>query len=153
TDRWPFAARKGDVIDIELRAQRLGSLLTGVLTVEDDKGKVLGRAESATPNADPSLRFTAPSDGTFTVVVAEKFRMLAGPHHAYRLRLGRPEAPDFRLRVNVDALTIPRAGQATLQVSVDALGGFREAINLTLEGLPADVTVTGTTIAAGQNAV
>jgi hypothetical protein len=152
TDRWPFSARKGDIIDIELRAQRLGSLLTGVLTIEDDKGKVLTRAEAgAGPKADPSLRFTAPADGTFSVVVAEKFHMLGGADYAYRLRLGRPEAPDFRFRVNVDALTIARPGQVTLPVVADLLGGFREAITLTLEGLPADVTATGTTIAAGQN--
>ena len=148
--RWSFTAKKGDALAVELRAQQLGSPLTGVLEIEDAAGKVLSRAEAQ--QSDPAMQFTAPMDGTFTVVVSERFRTLGGPEYAYRLRLARPATADFRLRLNFNALTIPRGGQAVLQVGVDAVGGFKAPIALTLEGLPADVTVTGATLAAGQNA-
>src|SRR5207249_4865440 len=76
-DRWPFTARKGETVDIELRAQRLGSPLTGVLSIEDDKGKSLAKAEAtAGGKSDPALRFAVPADGTYTVVVSERFRAL-----------------------------------------------------------------------------
>src|SRR5262249_46313233 len=108
TDRWSFTARKGDALDIELRAQRLGSLVTGVLSIEDDKGKSLARAEAAAAGKDPNLRFAVPADGTYTVVVSERFRTLGGPEYAYRLRLARPEAADFRLRLGADTVPILR---------------------------------------------
>lgn len=152
-DRWTITAKKGDVLDFELRAQQLGSLLTGLLRIEDDKGKVMAQAEAAAAGKiDPSLRFTAPADGAYTVLVAEKFRALAGPSYAYRLRVAKAEAADFRLRLGVDALTLPRAGQINLLVTVELLGGFKQPITLAVEGLPPDVTVTGNTVAPGQAA-
>src|SRR5205823_14998088 len=63
-----------------------------------------------------------------------------------------PAAADFQLKFTLDALTLPRAGQVNLPVSVTATGGLRQPIALTVEGLPPDVTVTGTTLAAGQAA-
>lgn len=150
TDRWSFAAKKGEAIDIELRAQRLGSPLLGVLLVEDAQGKQLARAEGSGGKADPTLRFTAPADGTFQVVVAERFPHHGSMEYAYRLKLTKPAEPDFQVRVGLDALTLPRGGQVTLPVSVEALGGFRQPIALQLDGLPDDVTVTGSTLTAGQ---
>ena len=46
----------------------------------------------------------------------------------------------------------PKKGQAKLKVNVDRLAGFKEPIDLDVHGLPPGVTVTGTKIAAGQNA-
>jgi hypothetical protein len=151
SDRIRFAAKKGDVLDVELRAKVLDSALTGILTVEDVNGKVLAKAE-ASVKADPSLRFTAPADATYTVVVAERFRSLGGPEYAYRLRLASPRAAqDFSLQVKSDALTVPRGGEFKLPLTVEFVGGFKQAIALKVEGLPAGVTVTGTELKAGQD--
>ena len=152
-DRWAFAARKGEVYELALRAQDLGSPLTGVLRILDDRGKVLARAEGAAAGkVDPTLNFTAPTEGTYMVEVANRFSALAGPAYAYRLRMApSSSAPDFRLRLEPDALTLPRGTQAVVKVSVDRLGGFKEPVTLTLDGLPAGVTATGTTVAAGQS--
>jgi hypothetical protein len=153
SDRWIFAAKKGELLDIELRAQRLGSLLTGVLVIEDAAGKVLARTEASSGGRiDPAIHFAPPADGTYTVVVSERFRTLGGPEYAYRLCLGRREEADFRLRTTADAITLPRGGQYSFQVQAELVGGFKQPITLTLEGIPADITVTGTTLAAGQSA-
>jgi hypothetical protein len=61
-------------------------------------------------------------------------------------------ARDFRLTLTADALAVNRGAQATLKVTAEPLGGFNEPIALTVEGLPAGVSATGMTIAAGQSA-
>ena len=161
-DTWTWTGKKGEAHEFDLRAGRLGSRLDGVLVISDATGKELARAETAAPQLDPVLRFSVPADGTYTVQVQDRFRSRGGPDFAYRLRAFQPKTPDFRLWLGADAVTVPRpdatpmaktkVGKANLKVTVDRLGGFKEAINLQVQGLPPGVTVTGTTIAAGQNA-
>jgi hypothetical protein len=153
-DVWPWTGRKGETYEFDLRAGRLGSRLDGVLTICDPSGKELARAEASGANQlDPLLRFAVPADGNYTVRVQDRFASRGGPDFAYRLRVSQPAAPDFRLWLAADAVTVLRKGQAKLKVNVDRLAGFKGAINLQLQGLPAGVSVTGTTIAAGQNTV
>jgi hypothetical protein len=164
-DTWQFAAVKGQSYEFDLRAGRLGARLDGVLTIVDGAGKALVRAETTGPaQPDPSLRFTAPADGVYTVHVQDRFSTRGGANFAYRLRIEQPKTPDFRLRLPVDAITLlradstaaakaPKKGQARFKVNVDRLAGFKEPIELQVLGLPPGVTVTGTKIAAGQSAV
>jgi hypothetical protein len=152
-DYWGFAAKKGEAFSFELRAAQLGSPLQGVLAVCDDKGKELARAEGTGPQADPVLRFVVPADGTYCVRVADRFRTRGGPEFAYRLRLAEQEAPGFRLRLAADTLTLVRGNSTKLKVVAERLGGFADAIPLSLDGLPAGVKAAGATIAANQTAV
>src|SRR5207244_1971327 len=71
--RWAVSLKKGQACDFDLRAGRLGSPLRGVLTLLDAGGKELARAEAANGQSDPSLRFAAPTDGTYQVRVEERF--------------------------------------------------------------------------------
>jgi hypothetical protein len=148
---WTVALKKGEPLDIDLRASRLGSPLRGVLTLLDPTGKEVARAE-ATPGGqpDPSLRFTPAADGTYHVRVAERFRQRGGPDFAYRVRIAPPSARDFRLTLAADALSVNRGQQAKLKVTTERLGGFNEPITLTVDGLPPGVTTAATTIPAGQ---
>jgi hypothetical protein len=149
-DYWGFTARKGEAFEFELRASRLGSPLSGILAVCDPTGKELARAESPGPLAEPLLRFTAPADGNYCVRVTEQFHTRGGPEYAYRLRLAHPAPPGFRLQLGADVVILPRAGQGKLHIQAERLGGFAEPITLDVEGLPAGVTVTGTSIGKGQ---
>jgi hypothetical protein len=152
-DCWAFAARKGEAVAIELRARQFGSPLRGVLTLHDGAGKQLARAEAAGASPDPALTWTAPADGTYNVRVADRFRTRGGPDYAYRLRLAAAPAPDFRLRLAADALTLPRGKVAKLKVGTERIGGLKGPITLALDGLPAGVRADNTTIAAGQPVV
>jgi hypothetical protein len=152
-DYWGFTARKGEAFEFELRAGRLGSPLSGILAVCDPSGKELARAESPGPLAEPLLRFTAPADGNYCVRVAEQFHSRGGPEYAYRLRLAHPAPPGFRLQLGTDVVMVPRAGQGKLHVQAERLGGFADPITVTVEGLPAGVTVSGTSIGKGQAGV
>ena len=152
-DAWHFTAKKGDAFLFELRAGRLGSPLQGVLTVSDAAGKELARAEAAGAQLDPSLTFTAPTDGDYAVRVAERFPNRGGPAFAYRLRLASSPPPSFTLQLAADVLTIPRGGQAKLKITAERLGGFADAIPLTIDGLPTGVKASPAAIPAKQNAV
>jgi hypothetical protein len=164
-DAWTWLARKGEAYEFELRAGRLGSRLDGVLTIVDAAGKELARAEASGPaQLDPSVRFMAPADGSYTVRVQDRFASRGGPGFAYRLRIDQPKTPDFRLSLAADALTLPRPdlvsapkgpkkSQVRLKVTAERIAGFKEAISLEVAGLPPGVTLSGTTISAGQNGV
>ena len=119
----------------------------------DAQGKELARAEAAPTQLDPVLTFTPPADGVYCVRVADRFPNRGGPEFAYRLRLA-PAVPGFRLQLAADVLTLPRGGQAKLKVTAERLGGFNDAIPLTIDGLPPGVKVAANAaIPAGQNAV
>jgi hypothetical protein len=150
-DCWAVTAVKGEAYELELRAARLGSPLLARLTVLDAAGKELARSDDA--GGDPLLRFTAPADGTYLLRVEERFRGRGSPAHAYRLRIAQPAGPDFRLRLAADAVTLNRGGEVKLKVLAERTGGFAEAIQLAVEGLPDGVTVASTTIAAKQAAL
>jgi hypothetical protein len=154
-DQWSLALNKGDVCDLEVRAQRLGSPLAAVLTVSDAADKVL--AKTAPPGVtlvDPRLSFKAPADGTYTVRVADQFASRGGPAFGYRLRVAPPSAePDFHLTLSDSVVTLNRGGEAKLRVTATRSGGFNGAIRLDLEGLPHGVSVANTAMAAGQGSV
>jgi hypothetical protein len=153
-DHWAWQAKKGEAFELELRAARLGSPLDGVLTILDAQGKELARAESNGPaQPDPVLRFQALADGTYLVRVQDRFSSRGGPGFAYRLRIDHPGPPNFHLRLATDALTLPRGGKAKLKVQAERLGGFAGPISLAVDGLPKDVTMSPSAIAAGQPAV
>lgn len=151
-DFWTFPARKGTVYQFEARALALGSPLHAVLAVTDASGKELARADAAAPGKlDPVLRFTAPADGSYFLRVASLFPSRGGPAYAYRLRAQVEAAPDFRLRVADNVLTLNRGGQAKLKVLVERTA-VPAPVQLAVEGLPPGVTAAKVQIGAGQGA-
>lgn len=150
-DSWSIAGKKGDTLEVELRAARLGSSLDGNLAITDGAGKEVLRSDTG-PEGDPSLRFMFPADGVYVIRVQDRFRSRGGPEFAYRLRVA-PPAPAFRLVFKTDGLALLRGGQIKLPLTVERLGGFQDAITLGIEGLPKGVTFTPAVIAAKQNAL
>jgi hypothetical protein len=151
-DYWSFAARKGDVLELDFRAARLGSPLSGVLIVLDGAGKELFRADGlANGRGDPFLRFVAPAEGKYLIRIEERFSSRGGPDFAYRLRIDHPSnKPDFRLHLPTDALTLILGGEVKLKVTAERLAKFEDAINLEIDGLPKGVKATGITIVGKQ---
>ncbi len=150
-DSWNFSAKQGENLEIDLRAQRLGSPLIGVLTVRDASGKSLATAEGT--SGDPVLRFTSPANGTYSLTVRDRFKSRGGPAFSYRLVVDRP-LPDFDLTANAASLTVQRGQQAVLKLTVNRRGGVNGPIRLQIDGLPGGVTVAKDPIVpAGQASI
>lgn len=124
---------------------------------------------------DPAGEFVAPTQGEYLICVEDRFGS-GGPAYAYRLELS-AGTPDFELVVQPGLTTATREGQpqqaggqvrqdfsggGTGSLSIDRggtaslvvrafRGGYQGAIQLAVEGLPADVRAAAATIAAGQN--
>ena len=136
--------RKGEALALELRAQQLGSPLQGVLTVCDAQGKELaqggGGGGPARPRADVHAARPTGSTASASPTVSTRAAVLSSPTACASRR---PTA-GFRLQLAADVLTLPRGGQAKLKVTADRLGGFTDAIALTIDGLPAGVKAANT---------
>lgn len=152
-DVWPFEARKGDSVDIEVRASSLGSPLDSVLTIRDDQGnELMSNDDKEKGQTDSRLVFRAPQDGLYELRIRDQFANRGGNAFGYRIWMQVPEtAPDFELQVAQDLLHVPRGADTKIKVKVQRKNGLNAPIVLALSGLPDDVTVTGTTIAEKNN--
>jgi hypothetical protein len=152
-DEWRTVLKKGEALQAELRAARLGSPLDGILSVVDAAGKELLRTDTPVPAlGDPLLAFTAPANGIYGVRVQDRFTSRGGPAYAYRLRLTGAAEPDFRLHLPTSVLNLPRGGKGQIQVAIERQGIFQEPVTLSVDGLPRGVTAKLSNAAKGAGA-
>lgn len=150
-DAWRLTLAKGEAVQLEVRAARLGSPLDAVLLILDDSGKEVARGDDL-PSGSPDceVKFTAAKEGTYTALVQERFASRGGPDFAYRLRCTKPTA-DFQLDMTVDAVAVDIGSTKKLPVNITRLGGFAGPITLSAENLPAGVTAAAVEVKANQN--
>ena len=170
-DWYAFAAKKGDVLMIELFADRIGANMDTYLTVRnaatgqeiagegqlDDDPETLHPQTFFTRTADPPpYRFTAPADGKYLVHVGSREAAVSyGPRAVYRLRIA-PPRPDFRAVVMPRSRDLPAAavvradGAAAYDVFVDRRDGFAGPVAVTAEGLPPGVAAAPTVVGTRQ---
>lgn len=186
-DWYAFDAKKGDVFWIEVYSQRLGLPTDPYLLVQravigaDGKETLSDVAEIDDPQPtpkhdrfethyafernDPVLRFAAPEDGSYRVLVRDLyFESRGNPSYVYRLAIRRA-TPDFQLTAVVESpleqqnLNQTRVWSPLLHkgeiTGVTVMAGrqdnFGGEINLTVEGLPPGVTCPGATIGPGAD--
>ncbi len=178
-DWMSFDAKKGEIYQIEVMAERLGAPVNPFLRVErvtkgaDGKEQVTvvrELAESPTAAAsplfntstpDPAFRFEATDDGTYRVLLYDLYNQGA-PNALYRLSV-RKEVPDFRLVAMLEPT--PAAGNQApgsrtgflrrgevLPVRVFAFrrDNFAGDIELSVAGLPGQVVAGAALIPAGS---
>lgn len=174
-----FDAVKDRKLQIEVISQRLRQPADPSLTIQrrealpeggekwvdvssTDESPLLGDFAMRLRVKDPIVLFTAPSDGTYRLSVRnlDTGSTLASTP-IYLISIRDPE-PDYRLVAmfpfphNDAANTRPRGAQVmrgdsrTLRVLAFRKGGFGDAIELTVEGLPEGVTCKPAMIAANQ---
>lgn len=152
-DTWRIRAAQGQPIDFELMSLKLGSPLDAVLNILDASGKSLAQSGSTLDNPlEAKGTFAVPADGVYQVTIRDVSPNRGGESFLYRLRLA-VVAPDYRLRVATDALSLPRGGEVKTKVNVERIGGFAGEIELQIPNLPAGVTLANNKIAANANEV
>jgi hypothetical protein len=153
-DHFRFRAAKGDVIDVQAFAFRIGSPLDTVVTVLDPSGALLA-ANDDDETHDSRVRVTIPSDGEYVVRVADK-KKGGGPGFLYRLELDRPRvaltvflpAP-VRKSQDRQAIAVPRGNRVLAHVGVRR-DGFDGPVALTPGELPPGVKATVGLIPPGE---
>jgi hypothetical protein len=175
-DWYAFEAKAGDVLWIDLMSHRLGLPSDPLMIVQqvtkNDKGEEqvrdLKSVDDVTPpelrlafdvaHRDPIWLFEAPADGTFRVMIRDLAAHGDRPQNIYRLRFAKPE-PDFRLLAvprypadtNQNAFTshspvVRRGGSMWIDVLVQRRDGFREPVEIRMEGLPGGVSAKPVTL-------
>jgi hypothetical protein len=153
-DHFRFGAAKGDAIDVQAFAFRIGSPLDTVVTVLDSTGAVLA-ANDDDETHDSRVRVTIPADGEYIVRVADK-KKGGGSGFFYRLELSRPQvglavflAPPVRKSQDRQAIAVPRGNRVLAYLGVRR-DGFDGPVTLTPEQLPPGVKASIGTIPAGE---
>lgn len=150
-DRFKITVTEGEFIEITLEAGQVGTLLHGVLRIEDAKGAELAKAEDAVYPNDPRIEWRAGNQGTVFVVVSS-LTLAGGPEHRYRLSV-RPIKPDYKIAAAAASITLQNGSTNTLKVTAQRLRGFTNQLALEVRGLPEGVAVTPLTIGEKETEV
>ena len=164
SDWYRLALKKGQTVSLEITAHKyLRSPVDTLIQVHDAEGKLLAENDDdPTPmdymsihdfkTTDSRLSFTAPAEGDYLVRVSEQAG--AGGHRCvYRLMVKEALA-DFEMLQFPDAVPVWGPGStASLLVKVDRLHGFKDAVELSIDGLPAGWTGSMAVSPAPQYAV
>ena len=172
-DWFEFTAAAGEVCTLELFSQRLGlptdpAFVIQQVTVNDEGEEqvtILQRVDDLpgrdsffgfdTRTEDPAIRFTAPADATYRVLLLEGHSALHNdPRLLYRFSLRRDQ-PDFRLAAvpaqASGALLLRKGGRDSIRVIAFRRDGFDAPITVTATGLPEGVTSSEVVIGPSSN--
>ena len=151
-DRYQISGKNGDVWAIEVSHEKTGSPVDAALAIFDHEGKPLARSDDRTGSTDAEIEFPVPADGDYQISVTDVASQSGTRAATYHLSV-QPASPDFRLSVP-ELLNAPIGGKAALAINVTRRGGFTEAIDVAVSGLPVGVTVPEKLqVAANQNAL
>jgi hypothetical protein len=158
-DWYQISGQKGDKINIEIIAHRLGSMLDADITLFDGYKNIIVKADDfedktesmETFHADPKLMYTFDQDQLIYIRIRDVLGK-GGAAYAYRLTTNKP-LPDFDLSINPSSLVIPQNGTATFTVNATRRNGFQKDIDIQLEGLPKGFKQSYSTIQKRDNSL
>ena len=146
-DRYTFTAKKGDDLQISVRAQRLRSPLDATLRIEDEAGKSLQQADDADKDSlDPTLRWKVPKDGEFKLVIADRFQH-GSADHLYELSV-KPFAPSLTATLDTHAYRLEAGKTVEVKLTVKTNGTYTGKIKAQAAQLPAGVTAESVDVPA-----
>jgi hypothetical protein len=159
-DRYKVPVTTGQPLAFRIQARELGtSKLMAVITVFDEKGKMLARSgdepladdvynvNQSRTAGDPMLRVKAPEGSSNLVVTVEDLALRGGANYAYRLNV-ESVAQDFRVILNTAYLNVPAGGSAMLPVTV-LRQGYDGEVQLRVSNAPQGLRVEGGYVVAG----
>jgi pre-peptidase len=152
-DHFRFRATRGDEIDVQSFAYRIGSPLDPVVAVLDALGDPVA-ANDDDETHDSRVKVTIPADGEYVVRVTDK-RKQGGARFIYRVELARPEpglavfVPNLaRKTQDRQVIAIPRGNRVIAYLAVRrngfmgpvtiAAGDLPEGVKLSIPAIPAD---------------
>ncbi len=148
-DRYLVRVKPGMRLRFDVRADRIGSPIDTVLSLQQVKGGQLAAADDGEATTDPTLDFTVPGGVEAVVATIADQARGGGPRGIYRLAITEIK-PDFSLTTLADRVNVPQGSVALLRVRT-VRAGYTGPIKLSFPGgLPTGVSVAGgDTIPAG----
>ncbi|MEZ5387622.1 MAG: hypothetical protein R3F13_19100 [Prosthecobacter sp.] len=136
-DGFTFPAKKGEELLLTIRAQAIHSPTDATLRIEDREGKVLAQADDG-DNQDPVLKWKAPKDDEYKLVVADRFHR-GGDDHVYELTV-EPFEPSFAATLDNHGYRVEVGKSTDVKVQVKLNGVFKGKIQARAVQLPPGVT-------------
>jgi hypothetical protein len=149
-DRYQLAVTPGSTLRFDVVAQRIGSAIDGVLTIKDPGGKQIGRNDDRGGTLDPGLDLTVPAGVEQVIVEFESLDRRAGPAHIYRIKIVDLGQADFQIQLATDHFSVPAGASQAMKLQITRRG-YDGPIELSGDGFPEGVILSGTTIPAGSN--
>jgi hypothetical protein len=153
-DHFRFAAKKGDVVEFNVFAWRVGSPLDSLIEVYGPDGRLLGQNDDDATH-DSRLQVTIEADGDQVVRIRDK-RKAGGPLYTYRIEVDRPTPAlaaflptASRKSQSGNSLTVPRGNRVLAYLGVQRQGD-EGPVTLTPGDLPRGVRMTPARIAADE---
>lgn len=153
-DSYRLAVKPGDKIRCEIFGQRYGAPLDAKLILSNDKEAAVAQGEDSPGSLDPVVEYTVPDKMTTLIVGVIVSQRRAGPQAAYHLNIRNlndvAAGTDYRLLTNLERTAISKGGRWVVPVWADRRG-YNGAIELSANGLPPGISVSGNTIPAGAS--
>lgn len=129
-----FTGKKGDVISLDLEAQRLGAATKPVIRLLDQRGTQVAYSPPLRAIAgDARLTTTLPADGVYTIELHDQLYRGSNPNH-FRLKVGALQFADVSL-----PLAVARGAQGTFLLPGS---GIADAASFDATVIPAVSTQT-----------
>ncbi len=155
-DRFKFAGKKGQVLDVRVLARQFGSPLDAVMRVEKADTAALVEVDDNGGSPDGYARVTLPDDGDYFVHIRDHLKN-GGPDYAYRIEISPPAArltmslPERVQFVDTTA-PVPRGNRYAFLVQADR-EDFGGDVKLELKDLPPGVQLQGELIPANRGSI
>jgi len=135
-DAFKFHGQKDETYIFEVLASRFGSGLDALLTLTDDRGKVLQRNDdSSGEDARIEFKFLESAD---YILIIEDLLQRGGDNFSYRITARRPQ-PSFAVRCISDTPRIHRRGRVPIRCELTRMTGFGGLVRVESSGLPSGV--------------
>jgi hypothetical protein len=149
-DGYRFDAHKGSLYAFEVVGRRTGSECDPVLRLIDVKGSILTEADDTQGlGKDSRFEWTSPADATYVLQVAD-LHDRGGDSFGYVL-LAESAKPDFMVTCDPDKINVGPGGRVPVFVKVERRQGFKGAVTLSWDDLPAGVSASPLVIPASMN--
>ncbi|MFM7605522.1 MAG: hypothetical protein ACKO8Z_10025 [Prosthecobacter sp.] len=134
-DVFTFLAKKGEELILEVRSRRFDA----TLRVENAEGKSVATADDVEGGlTDPVLRWKAPEDGTFKLVVLDRDRG-GGPRQAYTAKIAAAK-PTLTAVLDNHSYCVEAGKSIEVKITLKVTGKFTGKVNATVIGLPAGLS-------------
>lgn len=138
-DHFLLPLKKGRYL-ISAHSIELGSPAEVFMTLKDAKGADVLKTD---PQKAPTLDFTAPADGDYTLAVEHLLNSF-GPVETYRVTV-EPYEPGFSVPLLLDRAGVPQGSTGTLAIGAPVRRDYTGPITLTVVGAPG---ITGSAVLA-----